>query len=181
MVPTDTIKAEQPLDANQQLANRYYLSFKDMQDAERYVRACLDLRALRKDGGSPNAYVDHCEGLLHAAIVAYCRPFKESSSKGFANACLGIKHLKYLKTRKDLHKLLLQKRDQIIAHSDWEQRKTAVFQIDDQQTVIRIEPIPYIDNIDLDVFLELIVAVGAECRKQTYLLDTGEIKAQGGG
>lgn len=67
--------------SDQQTANRLFLAFKDMQDAMRYLDAYAELQQMQREQGD-SFFFDHCEAILSAAIVAYCRPFKHSRSKG---------------------------------------------------------------------------------------------------
>jgi hypothetical protein len=156
---------------DQQLANRYFLAFKDMQDADRYLRACAQLQEKQAEHGG-SIYADHCEGLLSAAIVAYCRPFLKSYSLPFAVRSIDPEQLSCLAGSTDLHQKLMEKRNTFIAHADWSARSTKVVAIEEDGAVLRQSPMPSIwQGIEVEAFGRLIAAVGVECRNHAYKLD----------
>jgi len=157
----------------EQAANRLGLAYKDMQDAMRYLDVHDDLAGRQRAQGD-NEFGDHCEAILIASIVAYCRPFKGSNSNGFADRRLIGDSLTAVQARPDLHKLVLTKRDTFIAHADWTVRNTEVMRLG-PDTVMRRYPIPSVyAGLDLAEFRELIKAVGYECRRKCFAIDMPE-------
>jgi hypothetical protein len=125
---------------DQKTANRLVLAYKDMQDAMRYLDVHDDL-AERQSRQGNSEFFDHCEAILIAAIVAYCRPFKKSNSDGFADRRLIGEALAAVRENEAVHNLVLAKRDTFIAHSDWAERNTEVVRLD-EGSVLRRSPIP---------------------------------------
>jgi hypothetical protein len=155
---------------NPQIAHRLHLAFKDMQDAMRYLDAYTELARMQEERGD-TFFADHCEAILCAAIIAYCRPFKKSQSKGQAAANIAESDLDAVSRQPDLHKLLLTKRDKFIAHADWEARSTAMVRIGDD-AVLRYSTMPSVHkDLGIDEFRELVKNVGYECRRKSREAD----------
>ena len=165
---------------NQQTANRMFLAFKDMQEAMRYLDAYAELDQMQRERGD-SFFFDHCEGLLSAAIVAYCRPFKRSRSKGQAAPKLAAESLEAVQQQPVLHALVETKRDTFIAHADWEARPTVFLRIDGD-AVLRQSPMPSVHKgLNIEDFRALVKNVGYECRRRAFELDfahgTGQAEA----
>lgn len=156
--------------SDQQAANRLFLAFKDMQDAMRYLDAYAELDEMQRDRGD-SFFFDHCEAILSAAIVAYCRPFKFSRSKDRAAPKLAADSLDAVRQQPALHELLETKRDSFIAHADWNGRPTAFLRIDGD-AVLRQSPMPSVHKgLNIEDFRELVKNVGYECRRKALALD----------
>ncbi|MGK5014994.1 hypothetical protein [Janthinobacterium sp. HLS12-2] len=151
--------------------NRLALAVRDMQDALRYLDAHDELDRLQQDRGT-SEFFDHCEGLLIAAIVAYCRPYKYSQSKGDADRCIVASKIDALANRMPLHDLVMFKRDKFIAHADWVARPTKIVNVCGR-IVDRHTPVPIVREGlgDLAEFRTLITEVATECAKTGYIAD----------
>lgn len=111
------------LNENHQLANRLALASVDMEEAIDY----LDSYEMLKSVDTEFLWEKSRSALLSAAILAYCRPFKRSSSTGHARAKIDSDLLmRSIKDRQNLHDLLINKRDTFIAHSDWTARSVEI-------------------------------------------------------
>jgi len=114
-----------PLSMDAQHTNRYALAVNDMQEVREYLQSyqsikqllCVDRQEVIKTA---------CQGILSAAIVAYCRPFLSNRSKGFAARSVDAAQLNSVTSRCALHDLLILKRNSFIAHADWSARKAEV-------------------------------------------------------
>ena len=151
-----------------------------MQDAMRYLDAYAELDQMQRDRGD-SFFFDHCEAILTAAIVAYCRPFKKSRSQGQAAPKLTADSLDAVRQQQALHTLLETKRDSFIAHADWDARPTAFLRIDGD-AVLRQSPMPSVHKgLNIEDFRELVKNVGYECRRKAFALDfahgTGQAEA----
>lgn len=161
------------LSKEQQTANRLALAWDDMREAMRHLDAHDDL-ALRQEQQGNQEFADHCEAILSAAIIAYCRPFKVSFSQGHADKSVKAETLDAVQAHRALHDLLQEKRNTFIAHSDWSKRSTTLRRFDDQ-AIVRFYDMPSVHRgIDLAEFRKLIEEVGRECRKKALLLDWPE-------
>lgn len=114
-----------------QLANRLHLALLDMQDARRYLAAYTQLLI---DGIDQNTetFGTAREGLIVAAIVAYCRPFSGNQSPGRATRKLSIGDFWWISndmSQKALHSLIVTKRDKFVAHADWDARSTEIVEL----------------------------------------------------
>lgn len=150
---------------DQQTANRLFLATLDMREVLRYLDAYADLNQ------NPDHYHYHCEAILSAAIVAYCRPFKHSRSKGKAAPKVDADELDAVRQQQTLHKLLEAKRDTFIAHADWEARNTELVAIQGNQAMRKI-PVPDVrKGLDVEEFRRLAQNVSQECRYKGSELD----------
>lgn len=155
---------------DQQAANRLFLAFNDMREAMRYLDAYAELAEMQRERGD-SFFFDHCEAILSAAIVAYCRPFKKSRSQGQAAPKLTTESLDAIREHQELHALLETKRDTFIAHADWGARSTTFIRIDGN-AVLRQSPMPSVHKgLNIEDFRELVKAVGYECRRKAFELD----------
>ena len=136
----------------------------------RYLDAYAELEQMQRKQGD-SFFFDHCEAILSAAIVAYCRPFRHSRSKGQAVPKLATDSLDALQQQPSLHALLETKRDTFIAHADWEARSTAFVRIDGY-AILRQSPMPSVHTgLNIKDFRELVKNVGYECRRKAFELD----------
>jgi hypothetical protein len=158
------------LTPEQKTANRLALAAWDMYEASRHLRAYDDLEG-RQSAQGTNEFEHHCEAILSAAIVAYCRPFKGSNSDGFADRSVLSNSLAAVQARLVLHKLVVTKRDKFIAHADWDARSTEMKMIG--STIVRHYPNPSVyAGLDLAEFRELITTVRQECQSKANAIDS---------
>ena len=151
----------QPLPKSMQKAHRYNLATLDMEEVIIYLDAYDQLELAQRDNTSEWFYA--CQGLLCAAIVAYCRPFSENRSKGFADERLQARILQSVKERRPLHNLLVEKRNTIIAHADWKARSTQILQVEQRMVSWRSSRPNVWEGIDLKEFRRLAEGVFREC------------------
>jgi hypothetical protein len=169
--------------ADLQTANRLHLAHKDMEDAKRYLAAMQDLLRLQEQRNN-SEYFDHCEAILVAAIVAYCRPFKESYSKGHADKHIKAESLDCLQfgSNLDLHNLIETRRDKAIAHGDWSFRSTQLLPTESSTAILRKSPTPdLMSGIKPQAFWDLAHQVSVECQQKFYDLDRARILSSGDG
>lgn len=141
----------------------------DMQEAKRFLDACLDLKKSFQD----ESHEVIIEALVIAAIVSYCRPFKNSYSYGFAEKNVKIENYHWVKNNPDqmkLHALLEDKRDSFIAHSDWKARSTKLIELT-KEKVVRTYSLPSLmDGLCLTSFRSLVF----EVEKESYYMAMGQ-------
>lgn len=170
------------LNDKEKKANRLSLAFKDMQDALRFVSAHDDLSVKQVSNGT-SEYFDHCEAIIIAAIISYCRPFKASFSNNNADKNIDINSFTFIKSRADLlslHNLIIDRRDKVIAHGDWDFRNTELLSKQEGTAVFRKFPLPETTTgFDLSLFVELITSVKSECLYLAYQLDTEILSFKG--
>lgn len=158
------------LTSEQKTANRLALAAWDMYDALRYLTAHDDLAGRQSDQGN-NEFKHHCEAILSAAIVAYCRPFMNSYSQGFADSQLDGASFEAVRARPELHELVREKRVKFIAHADWTARSTEMEMVG--STIVRRSTKPSVyDGLDLAEFRELITTVRQECQSKANAIDS---------
>jgi hypothetical protein len=168
--------------ADLQTANRLHLAHKDMEDAKRYLSAMQELLSIQAQRNS-GEYYDHCEAIWVAAIVSYCRPFKASRSKGYADKCINPETLECLndKAKLALHELIETRRDKAIAHGDWDFRRTELLPAECDSAIFRKSPIPdLMSGIEPQAFWERAHQVSLECLRKFYELDRARIQGPGG-
>lgn len=139
-------------------ANRYHLTMVDMQEAKKFLDTCLDLKKSFQD----ESHEVIIEALVIAAIVSYCRPFKESYSYGFAEKKVKIEDYHWIKNNLEqmkLHTSLEEKRDEVIAHSDWKKRSTTLVELTDKKVVRTYILADVMDGLCITSFRELVFAV----------------------
>lgn len=160
-------------------ANRLFLAHKDMQDVARYLAALEELAQLDRLSGN-GMYFDHCEAILVAAIVAYCRPFKKSTTGGHADCKLDAGSLSGVQSSpelKALHDLVLDRRDKAVAHADWTERSTELICSGGGTSVMRRAPNPEIvSGLDIELFKKLSEVISQECLRKTYERDRKSIE-----
>ena len=162
------------LDANERTANRLLLAAKDMEDAKRYLNAFEELSQAQVERGT-SEYFDHCEGIMIAAIVAYCRSFKRSQTDGNADPLIDPDSLALFSGRPELdelHNQLIERRDKAVAHADWEYHKIFLVSRNYKGGVLRRSPIPNLTgDISTGAFRELVEHVSQECLRRGFDLD----------
>ena len=155
-------------------ANRLTLAARDMSDVKRYLIAFKELDQLQRAAGNWK-YFDHCEALLVAAIVAYCRSFINSESRGKADPLLrpaDFDCLRQSATLAALHKTLLKRRHKAIAHADWTEHSTTLIDATNTSSFRRTSVPGFTDGIDPTAFLRLAGQIEAEALAQSHQLDT---------
>lgn len=155
-----------PLSADTQLAHRHMLAVRDMQEVLAYLNTYRAIVPLLMDH-NPEAIVETGRGMLTAAIVAYCRSFKRSETRGNATPRLDAADLQAVGIRRALHDLLLYKRDKFVAHGDWEERKVEV--VISGETDIHVsqtEPEVWA-GVDVGEFMILAQGIQYECLTKT--------------
>lgn len=156
------------------LANRLHLVTKDMDEVIGYLDAYTELVAFPEE-----QQIGHHGNLLHAiysaAIVSYSRGFLKSNSVGSAIRKLTVQDLDiFLQPwARELHNAIVDKRDTMVAHADWEHHNT---QLDKDGSplngVIRVSSVPPIFvGIQHDQFRELAEAVLSEARIRHFEID----------
>jgi len=165
------------MESSERKANRLFLAFKDLQDAKRYLQAGQELSQLQASRGT-SEFFDHCEAITIAAIIAYCRSFKRSATRGNADAQIGPEALALFSERPELealHQLLIERRDKAVAHGDWEYHNTEIVSRNYKQGILRRSPIPNMTGgISLSDFAELVEHVSARCLHRAIDLDREE-------
>ena len=163
-----------PMNANERTANRLFLAAKDMSDVKRYLSASEDLSRVQEGQGN-SEFFDHCEAIMVAAIITYCRPFKRSQTDGNADPLIDLTSIDIFNGYPDLellHKLLIERRDRAVAHADWEYHKTFVVVRDFKGGILRKSPLPDLTGgIAADLFLRLAEHVFQECMHRGFDLD----------
>jgi len=163
---TAEILDEPRLPKKQQSANRYILAVNDMEDVIEHLKCYSEIAPLRGSEGLTR-WVHACRALLISAIVAYCRPFTENKSYGFATPKLPTSQLKAVQLRRSLHDLLLKKRNTFIAHSDWSARSVEMVVVDQTMNVAFTAP-NLDEGVDVEEFLILARSVRVECLGKAF-------------
>ena len=140
-----------------QEANRAAISSSDCDAAVEYLDAYLDLKEKEIDDESGTSdYSVHREGLLIAAIVAYCRAFTKSDGKSFATDRLEVDVAKVFNNDQaaiKLHNLLIEKRNRAVAHSDWKYHRNEFDSVTPGGGIVRMGTnVAYGDGIDIELF-----------------------------
>lgn len=154
-------------------ANRLYLAVEDMSETKRYLESYVDLA---EKGYDING--DHCNAILQLAIVCYCRCFIPSRTAGKADPRIAPSSVSLFKDREDLkalHKLLIKKRHELIAHKEWKYHHTELVSINTEEgfTTIhrksrRFNPCA---GVDVGRFIELVTLLDLEFSEKQFYLD----------
>jgi len=107
------------LDRAKAIYRRTWVSFGDFMDAAGALNASAFIRQFFKDAEGTTAH----HALIAYAVVAYARPFKGSKSGGGkASKCVTVAELGLALSPSlaKLHKFLLDIRDKVVAHSDFD-------------------------------------------------------------
>lgn len=162
------------LTPDQQKANRCALAHRDMNEVLKYLDAYDELNTTQKGFGD-SRYFDHCEAILMASIVTYCRSFMRSRSEAKAASMLDTSDFVFLLEASELgslHSLLLSKRKKAIAHADWEEHNTELIENGVNSGVLRRISVPsYVNGLNVGLFRQLADEVRKACLSLTYDLD----------
>jgi hypothetical protein len=150
------------LSKEQQNANRYALAVNDMDEVIQHLECYHEISLLHDADDNPR-WAFACRALLSAAIVAYCRPFTDNKSQGFATPKLPISQLKAVRLRRDLHNLLVEKRNTFIAHADWSARSAKLAAVDPITLNVAFTEPNVWDGVDVNEFQILAGGVRMEC------------------
>lgn len=116
------------------------------------------------------------EAVLIAAVITYCRPFKRSKSKDFADAVLDPEQIGLFDGKAGLEAILarlLGLRDQAIAHADLSHHSTEVLERT-PKPVLRSSPRPnLLGGLRVDEIRPLMAHVLQYCRNKAFNLDRG--------
>ena len=154
-------------------ANRLALTYRDMDDVKQYLTASMELDLLQKQEGT-SRYFDHCEAVMMAAVIAYCRSFKRSESKGNATSKLQVEDLICIVSNtefEELHALLLERRDTAIAHADWAQHNTELLAVEKNSVFRRVSVPNLVQGIDVSKFMQLAEAIRQEVLAKSHAID----------
>lgn len=157
-------------------AHRNYIGSRDCESAAKYLRARNELVETDSEAGN-SVHADHIEGLLLAAIVSYARPFTISRTGGNAtpkvDADLG-EVFQACERKLNLHQLILDRRDQAVAHADWKYHSTEIISASAEDGVLRkFSPVIFEEGIDMDLFIEIVDNMIEYLRREGYDLDIG--------
>lgn len=162
------------LTPDQQKANRYALAHRDMNEVLKYLDAYEELQTVQKGFGN-SRYFDHCEAILMASVVTYCRSFMRSMSETKAAPMLDRPDFEFLLKGTELgelHSLLLSKRNKAIAHADWEEHNTELIDNSGNLGVLRRVSVPsYVERVNVVLFRNLADEVRKASLFFTYNLD----------
>lgn len=153
---------EEPLTKTRQQAHRVGLASIDIREAMSYLTAYEQLAMIQEDEGT-NEWFDACKGLLCAAIVAYCRPFKKSNSAGYADRRLEAEEFEVVKEGRQLHQLLETKRDTFIAHADWSARSAKILDAGPGSVSWQFPQPDVWEGLDVKEFRRLMESLYQEC------------------
>jgi len=145
------------VDTPKMIANRCHISADDCVAAKTYLEAYLELERQDKTSESSNFFI-HCEGLLIAAIISYCRAFTFSKSSGFAIGKVKMdlgKVFNYDTLKIEQHKRLLDKRNKAVAHADWTYHKTKLVEVVNGGVLRKRPCVIYGQKIDINLFIEM--------------------------
>lgn len=163
------------LSQDEQLANRLARVSSDMQEVQNYLAAYSAL--LSMDSGHPRHLAAIPHALLSAAIVSYSRGFLKSDSSGKACRRLEFRLLPIagVEWAAQLHEMIINRRNQAVAHADWEHHNTELVESTDPVGgPLRVRSVANIyQSIDLNFFRALAASVEAEADAMRYDLDRG--------
>lgn len=169
-MPSHTMTPEQ------RKANRLYLATETMQETKQYLEAYAEL--LEKDA---TAYTTHCSAILQLAIVCYCKTFMGSKTRNKADPSIEADEVDLFKTRQDLkvlHDLLFEKRNKLIAHTEWEFHTTELVatyvhpEIGAASVVRQSRKFNPCAGINEELFYELAALLEEEFDEKRHRLDT---------
>jgi hypothetical protein len=164
------------MDANGLLANRLALAARDMHVASQYLDAFEELVQEQSERGTSEFFF-HCQAIMVAAIVTYCRSFQHSFSQGNADNKIDLASNPIFDGEPallTLHDRLIERRDKAIAHADWEYHKTVLVSSDYKGGTLRQNPTPDLTGaIDATEFRELLDHVLAWTMRRLFDLDRG--------
>jgi hypothetical protein len=139
-------------------ANRCIVSSLDCREAVEYLDALVELQEMDEEAGN-SKFFTHRQGLMVAAIVSYSRAFSKSYGGGKSTSKfeldIDVAVGKDPKLRA-LHDLIIERRDKVAAHSDWEYRQSEQVKMEGVAGILRKNSVVnYQDEIDTDIFRNL--------------------------
>ena len=160
-------------------ANRSAISARDCDAAMEYLDALLELKEKDDESGTSELFT-HREGLLIAAIVSYSRAFTESRGEPFASPKLNV-HLGKVfsndSSKIELHKLILNRRNKAVAHSDWQYHKSELREVTKEKGVLRKHSVVmYGEGIDIGMFKNIAEIMRNHFRFEMYDRDVSGAK-----
>lgn len=166
----------------EKLANRLHRITLDMDEALKYLDAHQELTTLTPER-QPASQPYLMKALMGMAIISYCRGFTKSRTQGHAIEILDFKSLNISSQpwAIDMHKVLMDKRSQAVAHSDWKHHSTKLDVEYDEEMQhggqVRMSSVPQYSDINHDDFKKLASEILLETRFLRYGLDSQIIAA----
>lgn len=164
----------------QKLANKVFLAARDMGEVGDYL---LSLKEIQKNHGNLNEYrlKKTMDAILIAAIVVYSRHFKTTHSNGNAPKWIKPEGISLFSGRPDLaelHKKILELRDQAVAHADWKYYHTSLVKSDEDGFgfIREFNRVDYMAIIDIEMFKELLDHTWKKISNSAYSLDSSLAK-----
>lgn len=151
-------------------ANRSAISARDCDAAMKYLDACLELKEKDVDSGT-SEFFTHREGLLITAIVSYSRAFTESRGEPFAAPKLKVNLGKVFgndSSKIELHKLILNRRNKAVAHSDWQYHKSELREVTKKGVLRKNSVVMYGEGIDIRMFRNIAEVMRNHFRFEMY-------------
>lgn len=152
-------------------ANRCAISARDCEAAMEYLDAYLELNK-KDDESDTSEFFTHREGLLIAAIVSYSRAFTESRGEPFAAPRLKVNLGKVFgndSSKIELHKLVFNRRNKAVAHSDWQYHKSELREVTKDKGVLRKHSVViYGEGIDIGMFRNIAETMRSHFRFEMY-------------
>lgn len=179
LIKDDMNKSSVVLPEHQQLAHRFALSVQDMEEVIQHLQCYQEFTELHDADGQPR-WALACRALLSAAIVAYCRPFTENKSSGYAKQKLSISQLQSVHVRRNLHELIMKKRNTFIAHADWSARSAELARMDATSLGVSFTEPNVWEGIDVQEFLILAGGVKQECMGRAFALTMASAVSEAG-
>jgi hypothetical protein len=158
-------------------ANRLSLLAKDAEQAAKYIDALTSLRSKGPDA-DPEGTIH--AALMHAAIVVYARSFKKSErTNGEADKKVDLGQLQVAQDAdlKALHTRIVDARDTMIAHSDWDKRRSTVVEkspVEGSPSLSGLRATTMTqgwENIDERMFKKLVALVHEQAGNQAFDLE----------
>lgn len=167
----------------EKLANKVFLAARDMGEVGDYL---WSLKEVAKNCGNLSEYrlKKAIDAILIAAIVVYSRHFKTTYSYGNAPKCLKPEDINLFDGRPDLtelHKKILDLRDQAVAHADWSYYPTSLVKSDENGLgfVREFNRIDYMAQIDIAKFQELLDHAWKVISDSAYFRDSALAREAG--
>ncbi len=164
-------------------ANRCIVSSLDCSEAGEYLKALSELHELDDEAGNSRYFV-HRQGLLLAAIVAYSRAFTKSQGGENAVRKFAVDIDSVVaddRVLRDLHNLIIEKRDKAAAHSDWKYRQSERVEMERVSGVLRKNSVVnYQSGMDIAAFQRLAKLMEDHFRFAGYQRDIGHVKPSDG-
>lgn len=158
------------------VANRCSISANDCESAKGYLKAYLELQEKDKDSGT-SEFFTHREGLLIAAIIAYCRAFTFSRGSELAAGQVKVNLGNVFNNdtfKIEQHKRILDQRNKAVAHADWKYHKAKLIEVTDKGGVLKMRPCPiYGEGIDKALFIEMTEIMHQHFLWEQHMRDTG--------